>query len=440
VLLGGVVGDSVVRAVYPAGPPGGATRIVDDTPLLAAGNLATAVVPLVILLGVVAGIGVVLRFLRATGVERLQLRWRAVGVLGALILFPFAVTETVPDAVSDMEPLLFVATLAVPVLRYDLWAIDSIVRRSAVHAFGSPATVLENLLRATAEMLRLPYVAVRRGDRVLASYGVPTGRVETWPLRQDGEPLGDMEVAPRHGLESVTEEDRRIIATLAQMVSGTVRAEALTHDLVDARHRMVTAHEEERRRLRRDLHDGLGPLLTGLGLNLDAAITRLGRTDEQTATYLRNARSASTEVITSLRELVEGLRPPALDELGLDGALKLQLERLAHDAGLALDLRIPEQMRLSAAVEVATFRTAVEAVTNVARHSRAQRVDVEIVRNGLDLAVTVTDDGPSRATWTAGTGLTGMRERAEELGGSLTAGPTAEGGLVRATYPLGVEA
>jgi signal transduction histidine kinase len=436
-LLGGVLGDLTVRAIYPHGPPGGASRFVDGTPLVGIGNLAAVGVPVVILLGAIAGLGVVVRFLRSDGVERLQLRWRAVGVVAALLLFPFAVTETLPDAVSDVEALLFVTTLVVPVLRYDLWAIDSIIRRSAVSTFASPATVVDNMVRATAEMLHLPYVAVRRGDRVLASYGAATSSVQTWPLVHDGEPVGDLVAAPRHGFDSIAGPDRQVLATLAQLVGGSVRAEALTADLLDARHRLVTAREEERRRLRRDLHDGLGPLLTGLGLNLDAAASQLGRSEAKTATYLGNAKAASAEVITGLRELVDGLRPPALDELGLAGALKLRVEGLASDAGLALDLRVPEDLVLPAAVEVAAFRAAVEAVTNVARHSGARLVCVELIEQADALTVTVSDDGPVRTAWTPGVGLTGIRERAEELGGTFSAGSTAHGGRIHATYPLG---
>ncbi|HRI98348.1 MAG TPA: histidine kinase, partial [Nocardioides sp.] len=201
------------------------------------------------------------------------------------------------------------------------------------------------------------------------------------------------------------------------------------------RQRLVTTREEERRRLRRDLHDGLGPVLTGLGLNLDAAVTRLGQHDEQVATYLGNAKRASTQVIANLRELVDGLRPPALDELGLAGALKLHLEPLAADADILLDLHLPEA-QLPAAVEVAVFRAAVEAVTNAARHSGAHTVRVELDTEPDRLTVTVTDDGPTHAEWQTGVGLAGMRERAEELGGTLDAGPTAVGGRVRATYPL----
>lgn len=439
-VLAGVIGDTVVRAAYPAGPPGGAARFVDDTPVIEIANLATAAVPVVILLGIVAGIGVVVRFFRSEGVERMQLKWRAVGVVGALALFPLVVTEVLPevvgDVVSDVEPLWFVTTLVVPVLRYDLWAIDSIIRRSAAATFASPATVVENTVRIAAEMLRLPYVAVRRAGRVVADNGEPTDRIEIWPMVLDGETVGELIAAPRHGFDAITEPDRQVLATIAQLVGGLVRAEALTADLLATRQRLVTTREEERRRLRRDLHDGLGPLLTGLGLNLDAARARLGRSDGQAASLLDSAKQASTQVIAGLRELVDGLRPPALDELGLAGALKLQLDRFVSDAGLVLDLRIPEPLALPAAVEVAAFRTVIEAVTNAARHGRANRICVELRQGSDGLTVTVTDDGPSREAWRPGVGLTSMRERAAELGASVEAGPTPAGGRLRATYPL----
>jgi signal transduction histidine kinase len=352
-------------------------------------------------------------------------------------LFPFAVTETLPDAVADVAPLLFVATLVVPVLRYDLWAIDSIIRRSSAAMFESPASVVQSMVKAAGEMLHLPYVAVRRTDRVLASYGEPNTVVEVWPLGDEFDPDGELVASPRHGFVAFDETDRRVLHTVAQLVGGAVRAELLTVDLQAARQHLVTAREEERRRLRRDLHDGLGPLLTGLGLNLDAATVQLGRSDSKTSEYLGNAKHASAQVITSIRELVDGLRPPALDELGLAGALKLQIERLATDAGLDFDLQVPHDLSLPAAVEVAAFRTAVEAVTNVARHSDARRVDVALVEEPGRLVLTVTDDGSGQSPWPPGTGLVGMRERAEELGGTLTAGPGPVGGRIHVAYPLG---
>jgi signal transduction histidine kinase len=440
-VLGGVLGDTVVRAIYPAGPPGGASRFVDGTAVIDIANMLVVAVPVTIFLGVVAGIGVVVRFVGSEGVERMQLRWRAAGVVGALALFPLVVTEVLPEAVDDvlgdLAPLLFVITLVVPVLRYDLWAVDAIIRRSAVATFASPATVVENTVRATAAMLRLPYLAIRRHGRTLASAGVVSDDVEVWPVLVDQEAVGELIAAPRHGFDHLAEPDRQVLATIAQLVGGSVRAEALTAELLATRQRLVTTREEERRRLRRDLHDGLGPLLTGLGLNLDAPIARLGPAAAAAAAWLGNAKRASTQVITELRELVGDLRPPALDELGLPGALRLHLEPLAADAGITLDLRIPETVALPAAVEVAVFRTTLEAVTNVVRHSGARHACVELDQQPRGLTVTVTDDGVSQAPWHPGLGLAGMRERATELGGTLEASPTAHGGRVRVAYPLG---
>ncbi|RYP82858.1 hypothetical protein EKO23_20885 [Nocardioides guangzhouensis] len=438
VLVAGMLGDTTIGAVYPDGVPGGAERFVDGTPVVAVGNALSLAVPVVILLGVLAGLGVVVRCVRAEGLERKQLEWRAAGVVAALVMFPFAVTDGLPDWVAGVEPLLFVATLAVPVLRYDLWAIDTLIRRSASYTLGAGAsgTVFENLVRAVAEMLRLPFVAVLHRDRVLASYGYECGRLERWPLVDHGEQVGTLVAAPRRGLSALDARDRQVLATVAQLVAGSVRAEALTADLLDARQRMVSAREEERRRLRRELHDGLGPLLTGLGLNLDAAQSYLQRDPARAASCLGNAKEASALVIGSLREVVYGLRPPALDDLGLVGALRLQVNRIAGDAGVSLELQAPDRLALPAAVEVAAFRTVVEAVTNAVRHSSGSRITVEIVPGPDDLTVTVCDDGATTEPWRPGVGLTGMRERAAELGGTFRAGPTPEGGRISAAYPL----
>ena len=327
-------------------------------------------------------------------------------------------------------------TLVIPVLRYDLWAIDTLIRRSAAYTLAATGSIVENMMRAVAEMLRLPYVAVRREAGVLASYGEETADVEVWPLVHQGEWLGTLVAAPRRGLTSLDRGERQVLATLAELVAGSVRAEALTADLLDARQRLVSTREEERRRLRRDLHDGLGPLLTGLGLNLDAAQSNLTRDPDRAARYLGNAKEASSQVIGSLRELVYALRPPALDDLGFVGALRLQSDRIARDSGLTVDLRVPDELTLPAAVEVAALRTVVEAMTNVVRHSTARTVHIAIEHDGGDLTLAVTDDGQATSPWRAGVGLTGMRERAEELGGTFQAGPTPDGGSVRATYPM----
>ena len=199
--------------------------------------------------------------------------------------------------------------------------------------------------------------------------------------------------------------------------------------------------------LRRDLHDGLGPLLTGVGLTIDAARARaehgLGRDgvqNEDLGPLLGRAREATTQAITDLRGIVYGLRPSSLDDLGLAGAIAAHIQRLGEGTRVRITLDAGQRTDLPAAVEVAAFRIAVEAVNNVVRHSGANNCQVRL---GLDdpgwLLVEVCDDGMGAGPWPAGVGLLAMRERAAELGGTLTAGPSTSGGMVRACFPLRVK-
>lgn len=436
-LLGGFVGDSATGHEELPELVSGQRRSIDGTFVTDVGNTLSVAIPVVILLGLLAGVGIIVRCFRAQGVERQQLQWRAVGVAGSLVLFPFAVTESLPDEVGYLDPFLFVITLVVPVLRYDLWAIDTLIRRSAAYTLSSSGSAVENLVRAVGEMLRLSHVAVLRDDLVLASYGhVGGGTSETWVLADERGAVSKLVAAPRHGASSLGDQDREVLATVARLVTESVRADALTSDLLHARHQLVAAREEERRRLRRDLHDGLGPLLTGLGLNLDAARDSVGTDDGRAATYLEQAKVASGQVIQDLRVLVHDLRPPALDELGLVGAIRLHAESITRDANLQLDVSAADDLALPAAVEVAAFRTVIEAVTNVVRHSDGGRVSVEIRRQDDRVILVVRDDGSEGETWRPGVGLTSMRERSEELGGTFEAGASANGGRIRAEFPV----
>jgi signal transduction histidine kinase len=134
---------------------------------------------------------------------------------------------------------------------------------------------------------------------------------------------------------------------------------------------------------------------------------------------------------------VHGLRPPALDDLGFLGAVTLQVDRVAGDAGVAVQLSVPAaSLTLPAAVEVAAFHTIAEAITNVVRHSDATVVHVAVSREPSRLTVTVADNGRATPDWLPGVGLRSMRERAEELAGSLRATSGTAGGEVHVTYPL----
>jgi signal transduction histidine kinase len=315
--------------------------------------------------------------------------------------------------------------------RHDPYQVLSDVGRR-LDAVAVPGDVLPAVVTAVAGTLRLPYAAVEGPDgAVIAAAGTAGAVVERWPLTYQGTPMGALVASPRRGEAAFDARDREVLGELARQAGPAVRAEALTADLLESRQRLVTAREEERRRLRRDLHDGIGPMLTGLGLNLDAARAAVARGAEPD-TYLAAAKDASAQVITDLRDVVYDLRPPALDDLGLTGAITVHAERLG--AELALDAAgLPA---LPAAVEVAALRTAVEAMNNAVRHGGDRRCAVRLVA-GRELVVEVTDDGRSGGPWRAGVGLAAMRERAVELGGSLEAGPTGAGGRVVSRYPLG---
>jgi two-component system, NarL family, sensor kinase len=213
----------------------------------------------------------------------------------------------------------------------------------------------------------------------------------------------------------------------------------LSQELQRSRERLVAAREEERRRLRRDLHDGLGPVLTAVTLKADAARSALATAPDRADGLLVDLRSDAKQAIGDLRRVVEDLRPAALDELGLLGALRQQVDRFSRQ-GLSITLQAPPTLPvLPAAVEVAAYRITTEALTNITRHAHAHQVAITIAVDG-DLCLSVEDDGAAGTAngdgWRPGLGLQSMVERAVELGGTLQAGPTQSGGRVEARLPL----
>jgi signal transduction histidine kinase len=218
-----------------------------------------------------------------------------------------------------------------------------------------------------------------------------------------------------------------------------LQAVLLSRELQRSRERLVAAREEERRRLRRDLHDGLGPILTAVTLKADAARSTLDTAPDRADALLAELRGDAKQAIGDLRRVVYDLRPAALDELGLLGALSQQVDRFGRQ-GLSITLQAPPALPvLPAAVEVAAYRIIAEALTNIARHAHAYQVTITLAIDG-DLRLAVQDDGtPSAANgdgWRPGTGLQSMIERAAEVGGTLQAGPTPTGGRVSARLPL----
>jgi signal transduction histidine kinase len=226
---------------------------------------------------------------------------------------------------------------------------------------------------------------------------------------------------------------------LAAPVAVALHAVLLSQELQRSRERLVAAREEERRRLRRDLHDGLGPILTAVTLKADAARSALDTAPDRTDALLVELRGDAKQAIGDLRRVIYDLRPAPLDELGLLGALSQQVDRFGRQ-GLSITLRAPPTLPvLPAAVEVAAYRIITEALTNIARHAHAHQVTITVAIDG-DLCVAVQDDGTTRSAngdgWRPGTGLQSMTERVAEVGGTLQAGPTPTGGRVQASLPL----
>jgi signal transduction histidine kinase len=324
--------------------------------------------------------------------------------------------------------------------------------------------MLPTIVETVAQALKLPYVAIalkqkknplheeqsaehagEEGFAVVASWGSPVDYPPLrLPLAYGHETIGEFILAPRARGEDFTPADRRLLEDLARQTEVAAYAVRLTDDLQRARERLVSAREEERRRLRRDLHDGLGPQLSGQALTIDAIRSLLKRDPAAAEELLVDLKAQTRGAAADIRRLVYALRPPALDSLGLVGALHKSAAQCERDGSLRVDVEAPEAIPpLPAAVEVACYRIAEEALTNVVRHAEAQRCALSLAIDEGTLRLEVRDDGrglpDSRAgeTGRAGVGLTTMRERAAELGGRLVVEALPEGGTrVRAELPL----
>ncbi len=303
----------------------------------------------------------------------------------------------------------------------------------------APGQVVQTVVDSVAEALRLRHVAVEfdrdGGAELVAAHGSEgSGELRRVPLIYNGERLGSLVVQVPPGRQ-LGAADERLLEDLAQHAGPAVHAVRLNADLQRSRERLVSAREEERRRLRRDLHDGLGPALAGMAMQLDAA--RSKARDPEIETVLGELRTETQDAIADIRRVVYDLRPPALDELGLVGALREQAARLsAGGDGLSVSVEASDLPPLPAAVEVAAYRIATEALTNVFRHAGAHRCLVELTLADA-LIVEVTDDGRGMGSRSAGVGLTSMRERASELRGELVIRERPGGGtLIRAELPI----
>jgi signal transduction histidine kinase len=327
--------------------------------------------------------------------------------------------------------------------RDDPYAVISRLGRR-LEAALAPESVLSTIAETIAQALKLPYAAILlkedEGFKTAAAYGSPRGEPETFPLVYQREEIGRLVLSPRAAGEGFSPADRRLLEDLARQVEVAVHAVRLTTDLQHSRERLVATREEERRRLRRDLHDGLGAQLAGLNVQVGTLRRLIPRDPAAADELVVELRDELRGAIADIRRLVYDLRPPALDDLGLVEALRRLAERYGSESEqLHVSVEAPEDLpNLPAAVEVAVYRIAQEALTNVARHARARTCVVGLAVDE-DVALEIVDDGGGiPAERSAGVGLSSMRERASELGGSCVIEPAPEGGtqvLVRLPLP-----
>jgi signal transduction histidine kinase len=246
-----------------------------------------------------------------------------------------------------------------------------------------------------------------------------------------------LRVGHRHRGERFRPEEASALSDVARRVASLLHAADLSADLQASREHIVMAREEERKRIRRDLHDGLGPELAGMALQLDSLASHL-RAHTDLAERAVGLRDRLQRTVTEVRGIVEGLRPSAVDELGLAEALRQLGAAGAPGAEPRFSVHVPATFGdLPAAVEVAAYRIAAEACTNVIRHAHAASCSVEAaIRDGW-LTLTVADDGTGfGAPAAVGVGLRSLHDRASEVGGSLEIRSAPGGTTVFSRLPL----
>jgi signal transduction histidine kinase len=318
----------------------------------------------------------------------------------------------------------------------------------------SATDLLPQIVRTTADALRLPYVALfldRAGglERV-AGTGTASTATLSLPLTYQGQALGSLEVAQRSPGDAFSATDRRLLGDLARQIGIAAHTVTLADELQRSREAIISSREEERRRLRRDLHDGLGAQLAALIMQTTGIRTQVRRDPEAAERDLQELREELKAAVDDVRRLVHGLRPPALDELGLVGAIRARLDRLriyggsdgAPGLGVRLDAREPLPA-LPAAVEVAAMHIIDESITNVVRHAGSTELVVTITHEGDTLALRIADNGVGFAMdgITPGIGLQSMRERVRELGGTweMQQGEGGRGTVINVRLPAPVE-
>jgi signal transduction histidine kinase len=408
----------------------------------------------VVLAPVAVAVGV-LRY-RLLGIETVLRRWLVYGTLTVLVFAVYLAAATLAGTLLDRGPLpevLGAALVAVglaPMRERLQRAADRLIygaRRDPLQALtrlgqrfaATPELeLLPAALTSVAAAVRAPGVVVTAPDtQIVASVGtqpVTAGAQMTLPLEFAGEQVGTLAVAPPSVDEAYTDGQVRLLAGLAPQIAVLVRAVKLAEALQAERDRVVAATTTERDRLRRDLHDGLGPSLTGIGLGLQALTDVLDPTDLAPAALLHRIRDEVSMAVAEIRRIIDDLRPTALDTLGLTEAIRRHAATVS--TVLHVDIDAADVPTMPPQVETAAYRIASEALTNAVRHADARTVRLGLTAPDRTLRITVADDGHGVGAGTPGVGLASMRRRAEALGGHLDVHTAGTGTTITATFPL----
>jgi signal transduction histidine kinase len=253
------------------------------------------------------------------------------------------------------------------------------------------------------------------------------------PISVEGRLWGVIGVNAREELPPDTEQ--RLEKFIDLVTTAIANAEGKS-ELAASRRRIVAAADESRRRIERDLHDGTQQRLVSLGLALRAAEASVSPEREDLREQLSRVAQGLTEAVEDLQEISRGIHPAILTKGGLGPAL----QTLAHRSPIPVDLDITMDIRLPEPIEVAAYFVASEALANAAKHSQASRIDLSLEESDGDLVLSVRDDGVGGADPARGSGLVGLTDRVEALGGSIrVASPPGEGTQITSELPLELE-
>ena len=317
-------------------------------------------------------------------------------------------------------------------------AISNLGRQ--LEAVVKPEELTLTIVQTVASTLRLPYVALTTNQQTVA-IGTPIGQILEFPMLVKGQNIGALLVSSRFIGDSFSFVEMRLLEDLAARAAASVQDALLTQEVQTSKEAIVFAREEERKRIRRDLHDGLGPALASLSMNLQISKQFILKNPTRAEEMVVASAQSVQDAMADIRRLVYDLRPPALDDLGLEGALRQQIGQML---GITTQIHISPLESLPAAIEVAIYRITCEALNNVAKHAQASQVQFNLYQDQTGVLLEITDNGiglhaPNGIgffeTRVGGLGLHSMRERAVELGGKFEL-ETQNGTRVLAWLPV----